>query len=98
MKVLRNYKFPKIDQFVVTFVLVFQGRVSLCTSGCPGTHSVYQAGLELRDPIASASQVLILKMYTITPGSTSNLNNIWIQLNKINLLKLSLLFVYVLGS
>jgi hypothetical protein len=30
-------------------------RVSLCSSGCPGTHSVDQAGLELRNPPASAS-------------------------------------------
>jgi hypothetical protein len=30
-------------------------------SGCPGTHSVDQAGLELRNLPASASQVLGLK-------------------------------------
>jgi hypothetical protein len=41
--------------------LVFRDRVSLCSSGCPGTHSVDQAGLELRNPPASASQVLGLK-------------------------------------
>jgi hypothetical protein len=33
----------------------FLDRVSLCNLGCPGTHSVDQAGLELRDPLASAS-------------------------------------------
>jgi hypothetical protein len=34
----------------------------LCYSlGCPGTHCVDQAGLELRDPPASASQVLEYK-------------------------------------
>jgi hypothetical protein len=32
-----------------------------CSSGCPGTHSIKQAGLELRDPPASASQMLGLK-------------------------------------
>ena len=37
--------------------------------GCPGTHSVDQAGLELRNPTASASQVLGLKACTTTPGS-----------------------------
>jgi hypothetical protein len=37
-------------------------------SGCPGTHSVDQAGLELRNPPASASQVLGLKACTTTPG------------------------------
>jgi hypothetical protein len=46
----------------------FQGRVSLCSSGCPGTHSVDQAGLELRNLPASAYQVLGLKMCATTPG------------------------------
>jgi hypothetical protein len=35
----------------------------LCSPGCPGTHSVDQAGLELRDLLAFASQVLGLKAY-----------------------------------
>jgi hypothetical protein len=30
-----------------SFVLFFWDRVSLCSPGCPGTHSVDQAGLEL---------------------------------------------------
>ncbi len=30
-------------------------RVSLCSPGCPGTHSVDQAGLELRDLTVFAS-------------------------------------------
>jgi hypothetical protein len=34
----------------------------------PGTHSVDQAGLELRNLSASASQVLGLKAYTTMPG------------------------------
>jgi hypothetical protein len=34
--------------FIYLFVyLVFRDRVSLCSPGCPGTHSVDQAGLEL---------------------------------------------------
>jgi hypothetical protein len=37
-------------------------RVSLCSPGCPGTHSVDQSGLELRNPPASASQVLGLNV------------------------------------
>jgi hypothetical protein len=40
---------------------IFQDRVSLCSPGCPETHSVDQAGLELRNPPASASEVLGLK-------------------------------------
>jgi hypothetical protein len=35
----------------------FSRRVSLCSPGCPGTHSVDQAGLELRNLPNSASQV-----------------------------------------
>jgi hypothetical protein len=45
------------------FFLVFQDRVSLYSPGCPGTHFVDQAGLELRDPPAFASRVLGLKAY-----------------------------------
>jgi hypothetical protein len=56
--------------FVVLFwFLVFRNRVSLCSPGYPGTHSVDQAGLELRNPPASASQVLGLKECATTPGS-----------------------------
>jgi hypothetical protein len=50
------------------FFLVFRDGVSLCSPGCPGTHSVDQAGLELRNPPASASQVLGLKAYATMPG------------------------------
>jgi hypothetical protein len=53
---------------VCLFVLVFRDRVSLCSPGCPGTYSVDQAGLKLRNPPASASQVLGLKACTTTPG------------------------------
>jgi hypothetical protein len=42
-------------------LFVFRDRVSLCSPGCPGTHSVDQAGLELRNPPASASQVQGIK-------------------------------------
>ena len=40
----------------------------LCSPGRPGTHSVDQAGLQLRNPPTSASQVLGLKACTTTPG------------------------------
>jgi hypothetical protein len=50
------------------FGLVFQDRVSLYSPGCPGTHSVDQAGLKLRNPPASASQMLGLKACTTTPS------------------------------
>jgi hypothetical protein len=53
--------------FVCLFLfLFFRVRVSLYSPGCPGTHFVDQAGLELRNPPASASQVLGLKAGTTT--------------------------------
>jgi hypothetical protein len=46
--------------------LVFQDRVSLYSHGCPGTYSVDQTGLELRNLPVSASQVLGLKAWGTT--------------------------------
>jgi hypothetical protein len=54
-------------KFFLLFVFL-RDRVSLCSPGCPGTHFVDQAGLELRNPPVSASQVLGLKACTTTPG------------------------------
>jgi hypothetical protein len=62
-----NYLMTKNFLFVVVVVVVWD-RVSLYSPGCPGTHSVDQAGLELRNLPASASQVLGLKACTTTPG------------------------------
>ena len=58
------------DFFVCCFVLF--GRwgydsVSVCSSSCSGTHSVAQSGLSLRDPPASSSQVLKLKVCMSPP-------------------------------
>ena len=47
-------------------LFVFQDKVSLCSTGYPGTHSVDQAGLQIRDSADSASWVLGLKSCTIT--------------------------------
>jgi hypothetical protein len=49
------------------FFFFFRDRVSLYIPGCPGTHFVDQASLELRNPPASAS-VLGLKACATTPG------------------------------
>jgi hypothetical protein len=46
--------------------LFFRDRVSVYSPGCPGTHSIDQAGLELRNLPASASQVLGLKACATT--------------------------------
>jgi hypothetical protein len=51
---------------VVSLFVFFRDRVSLYSHGCPGTHFVDQAGLELRNPPASASQVLGLKVCATT--------------------------------
>jgi hypothetical protein len=48
------------------FFFFFRDRIFLCSPGCPRTHSVDQAGLELRNPPASASQVLGLKACATT--------------------------------
>ena len=43
------------------------GRISLCSPGCPDPHSVDEAGLKLRDPPASASLLLGLKVWATIP-------------------------------
>jgi hypothetical protein len=53
--------------FVFCF-LFFRDRISLCSPDCPGTHSVDQAGLKLRNLPASAFRVLGLKACATTPG------------------------------
>jgi hypothetical protein len=52
--------------FCFVLFLFFRDRVSLYSPGCPGTHFVDQAGLELRNLPASASQVLELKASATT--------------------------------
>jgi hypothetical protein len=72
---LQNVVFSGTFSFVNTiFVLFvclfcFRDRVSLCSPGCPGTHFVDQAGLELRNPPASASRVLGLKACATMPSN-----------------------------
>lgn len=44
------------------FFFFFRDKVSLCSPGCLGTHSVDQAGLKRRDSSASANQMLGLKV------------------------------------
>jgi hypothetical protein len=60
---------------VVVVFVVFQDRVSLCSPGCPGTHSVDQPGLELKNPPAFASQVLGLKACATMPSHIHLLTN-----------------------
>jgi hypothetical protein len=58
-------------QFIYLFIYWLVGwffETGLCSPVCPGTHSVDQADLELRNLPASASQVLGLKACATTPG------------------------------
>jgi hypothetical protein len=64
MVILSLYLCKIFVLFVCLFV--FQDRVSLCSLSCPRTHSVDLAGLELRNPPASTSQVLGLKACATT--------------------------------
>jgi hypothetical protein len=61
---------------VLVLVLVFRDRASLYNPGYPGTHFVDQAGLELRNPPTSASQVLGLKECATMPGDKEVLKRI----------------------
>jgi hypothetical protein len=48
----RKSFYPKLSVQLFLFLprfCFFGDRVSLCSPGCPGTHSAEQAGLELRD-------------------------------------------------
>jgi hypothetical protein len=74
--------------FVCLFCFVFQDRVSLCSPGYPGTHSVAQAGLELRNPPASASQVLGLKVC----GTTARLRFMCYDIHKQSIFENTLFF------
>ena len=60
-----------------SFFLSFLDRVSLCSPGCPGTHSVDQSGL--RNPPASASWVLGLKACATTAQSSAFIFNEYTQ-------------------
>ena len=75
--------------FFFFFFLVFGERVSLCSFGCPGTHFVNQVGLKLKNPPASASQVLGLKANLNThrdpPASASRMLGLKVDLTTVGL-------------
>jgi hypothetical protein len=52
------------------YFFFFRDGVSLYSSGCPGAHFVDQVGLELRNPPASASRVLGLKVSPRPAGNS----------------------------
>jgi hypothetical protein len=55
-----------IRQHLEVICFCFSETGFLCSPGCPGTHFVDQAVLELRNPPASASRVLGLKACATT--------------------------------
>ena len=64
------------------FVVIFQGRVSLCNPGCSGTYSVDQAVHRLGGLPAIASQVLGLKVCTTTANEMVGIESINKELTK----------------
>lgn len=46
------------QRFFILFCFVFETAFFLCRPGCHGIHSVFQAGMKLRDRPAYSSQVL----------------------------------------
>lgn len=55
-------KHPLLFLFLLLFfLLTFQNRVLLYSPACPGTQSANQSDLELRDPLISASYMLVSK-------------------------------------
>jgi hypothetical protein len=58
---------------VFFFLLFFETGVLCVSSDCPGTHSVDQASLKLRDLPASASQVLGVNLFAATTTTTTQL-------------------------
>jgi hypothetical protein len=60
------------SSYLFIFFWLFQDWVSLYSPDCPGTYFVDQAGLELRNPPVSASQVLGLKVCATTAQHESS--------------------------
>jgi hypothetical protein len=69
--------------FFFSFFLFLRQGFS-CSPGCPGTHSIDQAGLELRNLPASASRVLGLKACATTAQLNGFLNIFFFSLSFID--------------
>jgi hypothetical protein len=75
--ILINGHSTKVSLFCFVFLCFCFLRQGFSDSpGCPGTHSVDQAGLELRNLPASASQVLGLKACATTAWPKLSLNDL----------------------
>jgi hypothetical protein len=76
---LKIERYGKDDHLILFFFLdtfLFPRQASLCSPGCPEAHCEVQAGFELTNPPASASQVLLLKACATSAGSFDNNINI----------------------
>ena len=58
--------------FVCLFYFVILKHGSLCRSSCPGTHSIDQAGLEHKDPLASPPVPTVLPSLPIPSDLEQN--------------------------
>jgi hypothetical protein len=68
-KYISNFEYVSLTHKAMKYLFclfLFFGMVSLYSLGCLGTHSVDQAGLELRNLLVFASQVLGLKACATT--------------------------------
>jgi hypothetical protein len=84
--------------FVLFCFVLFWDRVSLCSPSCPGTHSVDQASLGLRDPPASASTAWL--SYVIYDPLEENLSlqiDVWPLELEFALLNCSICFIFKVG-
>lgn len=49
---IKHFFYGAHNSYQLYFFLVFRDKISLCSSFCPGTRSLGQAGLELGDPLS----------------------------------------------
>jgi hypothetical protein len=61
---------PFVPSLCIFILFYFFETGFFCSPGCPGTHFVDQAGLELKNPPASVSRVLGLKACATTPATS----------------------------
>lgn len=67
------------------YTSVFQGKVYLCSPGCPGTRSVDHMGFKLRDPYLHLPSTG-LKVCAAMPGFDVTLKDCWCSISKFSIL------------
>ena len=91
-----------IYQFIHLSVFFFE-RIFLCSSGFPGTHSVDQVYIKLRELRTSASKLLTIKISTITIKFLPNMTLLcvyyivyWSIYNRLLISNVNLNYIFVL--